>query len=183
MGLLSNWWRAKWMKDPVRAMFQVTGIYQYSRVVQQKSFSGEVKQSVTLIGVVSGEGIEPASMEYECMMSLRKRPSAEAVLPIIVDRQDLTRFRILWNEIESNSTNIVRQSRERAEALRAEMSDKQVNNSGLADSVDLSAFGLPANILNRDPAERLRKLDEMRNAGILSEDEYMAQRVRILDGL
>jgi len=198
MGLIGDWMKSKNMKDPVRGTLQVTA----STYPPDSATSG----NFAINGIVTAPGIAPTAVEHSGIAKVKKWPHSGHTLPVTVDRADPTRISIEWDEVP-DSWDTARQNAERmAEAMRgaptangsaagaipAEALDvlKQMGIDPSAANVQVvsggeaftTAFGAPAE-QEEDAAARLRKLQELKRDGLITEDEYEVQRARVLEDL
>ncbi len=203
MGLIGDWMKSKKMKDPVRGTLQVTASSYPPDSATSANFS--------LNGIVTAPGVMPTAVEHSGIARTKKWPHGGQTLPVTVDRADPTRIAIEWDEVP-DSWDTARQSAERmAEAMRgAGQANGSAAAAGAAAAIPPEAldvlrkmgidpsganvqivsggeafsttFGAPAEE-EEDPAARLRKLQELLRDGLITEDEYEAQRARVLGDL
>lgn len=104
-------------------------------------------------------------------------PGADAVVAdqsVVIDARDVPGLREDVFEIAANYANDPqRMQSEVLDALR----EHGVDVPGVA------GVGAAAPAADDDPAERLRKLDALRDQGLITPDEHEAQRRRIIDAL
>jgi hypothetical protein len=204
MGLVGDWIKSKNMKDPVRGTLQVTA----STYPPDGATSG----NFSINGIVSADGIPPTAVEHSGIARTKKWPHGGQTLPVTVDRADPSRLSIEWDEV-ADSWDTARQSAQAmADAMRtggaggaAGAAGAGVGAAGIPPQaldvlrqmgIDPSAanvqvvsggeaftttFGAPAE--EEDPAARLRKLQELRRDELITEEEYEAQRARVLGDL
>lgn len=201
MGLIGDWMKSKNMKDPVRGALQVTASTYPPDGASSANFS--------INGIVTAPGLNPTAVEHAGIARTKKWPHGGQTLPVTVDRADPTRLSIEWDEVP-DSCDTARQNAERmAEAMRGAAPNGTGATGGAAgippEALDVlrkmgidpsganvqvvsggeafsTTFGAPAD-QDEDPAARLRKLQELRRDGLITEDEYEAQRARVLGDL
>ncbi|HEX6390939.1 MAG TPA: SHOCT domain-containing protein [Solirubrobacteraceae bacterium] len=203
MGLLGDWIKSKNMKDPARGTLQVTA----STYPPDSATSG----NFSINGIVSADGLAPTAIEHAGIARVKKWPHSGQTLPVTVDRADPTRIQIEWDEVP-DSWDTARQNAEAlAEAMRGKTvtasttstttgadaippealqmlrqmgidptgADVQVVSGGTTFSTFPPGFGEQ----EEDPAARLRKLQELKSAGLITDAEYDAQRARVLEDI
>ncbi len=198
MGFIGDWIKSKNMKDPVRGTLQVTS----STYPPDGATSGNFR----IHGIVSGEGLMPTAVEHSGIASVKKWPHSGQTLPVTVDRSDPQRIAVEWDEVR----DAFEVARDTTTAMAEAMRGTTVTASGMGTGADaippdalqlLQQLGIDPSGANvqvvsggttfdtfpggfgqqdEDPAERLRKLQELKTAGLITDAEYEAQRARVL---
>jgi hypothetical protein len=138
-----------------------------------------------------------------------KWPSPGETLPVEVERGEPTKLKVLWEEVPSSADSARQQAEQMAEAMRTgqqpgagaftsgdvtvqeidassnpELYREAVAAAEQATGMDLDGDGKvgsdspPAG--GQDPTERLRELAKLRDEGILTEEEFAAQKAKLL---
>jgi hypothetical protein len=193
MGLIGDWMKSKNMKDPVRGTLQVTATTYPPDNASSANFS--------INGIVSADGIPPTAIEHAGIARTKKWPHGGQTLPVTVDRADPTRLQIEWDEVPDSWDTARQNAQAMAEALRGggaqagaaagaippqalEMLkqmgiDPSAGNVQVVSGGEGMSFGMPQGE-EEDPAERLSKLQELKAGGLITDEEYEAQRARVL---
>jgi hypothetical protein len=99
------------MADPVPGSLMVTAAALPSRTA--------LYHMTRITGVVSGEGVEPAAVQYSGLIKTANWPSPGSTLPVTVDRADPRKFAILWDEVAARGDGALDQAERLAAAMRA----------------------------------------------------------------
>jgi hypothetical protein len=202
MGLIGDWVKSKNMKDPVRGTLQVTA----STYPPDNATSG----NFSINGIVTAPSLAPTAVEHSGIAKVKKWPHGGQTLPVTVDRADPTRLQIEWDEVPDSWDTARQSAEQLAQAMRAggatpAAGATPATNGSAAGAIPQQAldvlrqmgidpsaanvqvvsggetfttgFGAPA---EEDPAARLRKLQELKRDGLITEEEYEAQRARVL---
>jgi hypothetical protein len=193
MGLIGDWMKSKNMKDPVRGTLQVTA--------STYPPDGATSANFSINGIVSADGIPPTAVEHAGIARTKKWPHGGQTLPVTVDRADPSRLQIEWDEVPDSWDTARQSAQAMAEAMRggaqaggdatsaippqalAVLKQMGIDPSGANVQVvsggESLTFGMPQGE-EEDPAERLRKLQELKAGGLITDEEYEAQRARVL---
>jgi hypothetical protein len=190
------------MTDPVRGTLQITSASMADPDASSQNYS--------LHGVVSADGLAPTPIEHSGMARTSKWPQPGETLPVTVDRADPTRIRIEWEEVQTGAEQGLQQAQALAAALggagRGAVPGATVvasepvvidarNVAGLREDIlgtlrqhgikvpDSATVAAAGGAGGADSAERLRKLDALRDQGLITPEEHDAQRRRIIDAL
>jgi hypothetical protein len=134
----------------------VRGIAQVVSCSAPHGDSGE--QSCRMALVVEAEGVPATTAEYDGLVERARWPVPGTALPVTVDRAEPRSFRIEWDEIEPSRDLAAPSDEGVSAALRA----------GAARTED-------------DQLDRLERLARLRELGALTDDEFAAQKRRILE--
>jgi hypothetical protein len=160
MSLFRNLLGGGRMKDPVRGIAQVASATAHH--------GDGVWQNCRMNLVVQGEGIEPTAVEHSGIVRRSRWPTPGMVLPVTFDRNDPHRLKVEWDEVGSSRDR----SRETAEGMAAAMRGDPAGGAGTPAGSD-------------DPEEdrlaRLEKLGQLHAQGVLDDDEFEAEKRRILE--
>ncbi len=116
---LKNWIKNRRMSDPVQAVLQLTACSAGS--------SGAAYSHCRMQGVVTGAEVGPVAVEHYCTAPTSRWPQPGQGLPVMVDRADPTRLRVLWKQIPTN--------RDRARQITEALAQQQAR----ADRHDFSS--------------------------------------------
>jgi len=108
--------------------------------------------------VISAPGVAPLAVEFSGPAKRAVWPAPGAILPIMVDPENPSSYRILWDEV-TPAEEAARAKAERVAALRR----------GEADDA-------PAD----DPISRLERLAALRDSGAITEAEFVALKAKVL---
>lgn len=173
MGLFGNLFKS--IKDPVRG---------HAQVVSCTAHRGRgAWQNCSMQLVVQAEGVEPTSVRKSDLVRADRWPVPGTTLPVTVDRAHPDRVKIEWDEVESSRDRSERTGEAAAAAMRdidpALMAAQQGGGppmvppqeavSGSDDDVD-------------DQLARLAKLGKLRDAGVVTPEEFEEQKRQILEG-
>jgi hypothetical protein len=193
MGLIGDWIKSKNMKDPVRGTLQVTA----STYPPDDATSG----NFSINGIVSADGVPPTAVEHAGIARVKKWPRGGQVLPVTVDRADPSRILIEWDEIQDSWETARQNAEAMAAAMRGQTAAATAAAGGAASMIPpqamevLKQMGIDPSGANvqvvsgganfqageEDPAARLRKLQELKAGGLISDEEYEAQRRRVIE--
>ena len=160
------------IKDPVEGVAHVVGV---SAVDPQY-----MRQPCTMQLVIQAEGIEAFPIKQDFEIWSNQWPDPGQMLPVTFDRQHHDRIKVHWDEI-ATSTDTAQLD---AEALAAQL------NAGLAGAAQPGSSAAPASAPlvfpaaptpSEDPLDRLAKLAELHTAGALTDEEFAAQKQKILE--
>ena len=168
MGLFGDMFKGLRMKDPVRGQAQV---------VSCSVWRGGSWSNCSLQLVVQAEGVPPTSMRKTDMVRADRWPMPGMTLPVTVDRAKPERVKIEWDDVESSRDRSERNAEALAATMRGEAPTggfgganvQVIDVSGRADDVD-------------EQLARLAKLGQLRDAGVLTPEEFEQQKRRILEG-
>jgi hypothetical protein len=88
-------WRARRMRDPVRGTLVVTSASRIDPATRSQAYR--------LHGVVHADGLVATSVAHAGVASVERWPRAGGRLPVVVDRADPTRLKVLWDEVPVTS--------------------------------------------------------------------------------
>ena len=89
-----------------------------AKVVSRTDYHGEgIKQSCTMQLVIHGEGVPATAREVHVLVHRYKWPEPGMTLPITVDRADISKMYIEWDEVQDTRER----DAQAAEALAAQM--------------------------------------------------------------
>ena len=199
MGFFGNLFDALWkpkLADPVPGTAQVVS----STMPPYHSRGGGMCVMHLVITVPRQPSV---AVRKANIVRLSQWPMPGATLPIVAERSDPRKYRILWDQVTAGA----QRGAERAEQI-AERINAGGRGTGASTGSAATFFGMPASVtingqpataealaafeamtgmdLNRDGAvgaDRLRRLQALRDDGLISEAEYQAKRSAILSGL
>lgn len=143
------------------------------------------------------DGWEPYRVEHECMTRADKHPHPGTTLPVTVDPDNRDRLRIEWDEVKTvdermaagepgpmpGTVNVQTIDLNAGDEVPAEISAmlaaQGIDLSALAQARD-AAGGTEEDV--GDQLELLKKLGELRDAGVLTDAEFEAKKAEILRG-
>jgi hypothetical protein len=142
------------------------------------------------------DGWEPYRIEHECMVKAGKHPHPGTTLPVTVDPENRERMRVEWDEISTVDERMAAgkpgefPGAENVQTIEIGPGDgvpPEIQQLLSAGGIDLSGLaqtqpqGQPdATDAIEDQLELLKKLGELRNAGLLTEAEFEAKKAEIL---
>jgi Short C-terminal domain len=189
---LKNLFNAK-IKDGVRGR----AIVQSASVPSREATSYNVKMWLD----VYVDGWDPYRTEHECMVKSGKHPHLGTTLPVTVDPENRDRMRIEWDEVQSVDERMAAgEPGEFPGAVNVRTIDvsagdevpPEVQQMLAAGGIDLSALAGPQAQQGQqqpdsgdeiaDQLELVKKLGELRDAGLLTQDEFEAKKAEILRG-
>lgn len=164
MGLIGDWIGRVRIGDPVPGTAQVVSCSQW---VSDNASSANCGMTL----VVHAEGIEPFSREYSCLVKPERWPFPGQALPVTVDRRNPQRMRVDWDRVETSDERARRQAHAMVAALRGQAQASVVASAGAiaGDGTDIN-----------EKLEALRRLGELRDSGVLTEQEFAEQKARLL---
>lgn len=109
--------------------------------------------------VISAPGVAPLAVEFSGPVKRKVWPAEGATLPILVDPDNPTDYKILWDQVTPAK-----------EAARAK-----------AENVAALLRGEPVDAPADDTISRLERLAALRDSGAITEAEFAAQKAKILD--
>jgi hypothetical protein len=188
------------MKDPVAGT---------ARVVDNDGLHNRPGQVMAcpLDLVVEAEGVPAYQVHIKVHPKFGKWPEIDQILPVIIDRSDLTRVEIVWDQIPSLSDRLTKDR-----AIRLNVAEHSTTGGSAplgtpADAArdfmrqaiaDPAAFietmrsqtrapsspdgvpGTPVATTPADPVDQLSKLADLRDRGVLTDSEFESQKRRIL---
>jgi hypothetical protein len=153
-------------------------------VVQSSSMPSPEARSynATIWLDVTVEGREPYRVKHECMVKAGKHPWPGQTLPVVVDRDNPERIDIQWEELQTVDERMAAggpaagqpqvidlRGTDLAEQLRGALTTAGAAPEGSGNVVE-------------DRISKLERLSKLREAGVLSEAEFEAEKARILAG-
>ena len=156
MGLLDRFTR---IKDPIRGTARVVS----ATGPPHEAMSGPCRMHL----VVTVPGHEAFAVHDSYIVSVKKWPQPGTELPIEASRSRPDKFKILWKEV----TPLSEVAAGRAQQLAAALNQGPVPDAGAGQH--------PA---NEDRIVALERLAALRDAGALTEEEFAAEKRRILGG-
>jgi hypothetical protein len=93
---LRSRWRARRMRDPVRGTLVVTSASTIDPATRSRVYR--------LHGVVHADGLVATSVAHAGVASAGRWPRSGGRLPVVVDRADPTRLKVLWDEVRVTSS-------------------------------------------------------------------------------
>jgi hypothetical protein len=154
------------IKDPVQGTAHVVGV---SAVDPQF-----MRQPCTMQLVIQAEGIEAFPVRQDFAIWTNQWPDPGQLLPVTFDREHHDRIEIHWDQVQT-STDTAAQD---AEALAAQLNAGPGAAPGAGAPAPLSSA--PAPQPAADPLDRLEKLAELHSSGALTDEEFAAQKAKIL---
>jgi hypothetical protein len=106
-----NWIRNHRMTDPIRGTYRLTA--------SSGGGSGAAYSNCRMDGVVTAAGIAPVAVEHYCTAPTSKWPYPGQELPVLIDRADPQRLRIIWDEVLTGREMGRQQARAEAERIAA----------------------------------------------------------------
>jgi len=116
-----NWVRNHKLTDPIRGNYRLTACSGGS--------SGAAYSNCRMDGVVTAEGIAPVAVEHYCTAPTSKWPYPGQELPVLLDRTDPKRLRIIWDEVPTGRDLGRQQARAEAERMAAGASGAAANGT------------------------------------------------------
>jgi hypothetical protein len=160
-------------------------------VVQSSSMPSRARSyNVSMWLDVYLEGREPYRIEHECMVPATKHPWPGTRLPVVVDRQNRERIDIQWDQLKSVDERMAAGGPAPAPGagLDAGQGEPQVVDlrgtplgDQLREALGAQGAGGSGNAVE-DRLEQLKRLGELRDAGVLTQEEFEQQKARILGG-
>jgi hypothetical protein len=148
------------------------------------------RYNVSMSLEVSVEGWEPYTVSHNCMVDAGKHPDIGVSLPLTIDRDNPERMRVEWDEYlpphEQLEADLSRELGEEVNVLRlsdAEPDEKMLEMSAEAEerAREVAARMLPPTMHKApDDLDRLKKLGELRDQGLLTDEEFAAKKAEIL---
>ncbi len=158
------------IKDPVEGVAHVVGV---SAVDPQV-----MRQPCTLQLVIQAEGIDAFPVRQDFEIWTNQWPDSGQLLPVTFDRQHHDRIKIHWDQVATSSES----AQTDAEALAAQL------NAGTAGIAPVGGTPASAPLVvaaapqpSEDPLDRIAKLAELHSAGALTDEEFAAQKAKILE--
>ena len=178
------------------------GVRGSAQVVSATGYHGRgVMQNCSMHLVITADGVPPTAVEFSGIVHNKRWPRPGMTLPVSVDPSDPTRYAILWDEVERSDDRAGRNAEAMAAAMRGEggAGVQVVNLSGgqltEAQRAKLRMLGLdpgavagagdappPEAAPEDDTLERLERLAALKASGVLTDEEFAAQKRRILGG-
>jgi hypothetical protein len=146
-----------------------------SAVVQSASMPTPQARSynATMWLDVQVEGRAPYRVRHECMVKAGKHPWPGTTLPVIVDRENPERIDVQWQDIQTIDERMAEgPGPAAAEQIRA----------ALAGAGHAGAAPAGSGNVVEDRIASLERLSKLREAGVLSDAEFEAEKARVLAG-
>lgn len=86
-----NWLRNHRLTDPIPGKYRLTSC--------SVSSPGAAYSNCNMEGVVMADGITPTAVEHYCTAPTKKWPYPGQELPVLVDRADPQRLRVVWDDV------------------------------------------------------------------------------------
>jgi hypothetical protein len=106
-----NWIRNHRLTDPIRGSYRLTACSGGS--------SGAAYSNCRMEGVVTADGVAPVAVEHYCTTPTKKWPYPGQELPVLVDRADPQRLRIIWDDVPTGREVGRQQAQAAAERMAA----------------------------------------------------------------
>lgn len=152
--------------------------------------------------IVEADGVPPTSVEYrQGAVRTKKWPSPGQVLPVEVDRADPQKVKVLWGEVPTTTEWAQAQADALAASVRGErgarptsLGELPAEASGIVDQIKQAFPGATVNVDGAggtpggapagsdDRIAQLERLAKLRDQGVLSQNEFEAEKARILGG-
>ena len=128
-----NWLRNHRLTDPVPGKYRLTSCSAGS--------SGAAYSNCSMDGVVTADGVAPTAVEHYCTAPTKKWPYPGQELPVLVDRSDPQRLKIIWDDVPTGREL----GRQAAQAQAEQMAGGGAGGGGAGASggVTFSAGELP----------------------------------------
>jgi hypothetical protein len=158
--------------------------------------------------MVEAEGISAYMVHITVRPKTGKWPEINQLLPVVLDRSNPTRVEIVWDQVPSLRDRVQLRTAARLEAAQQATAGGSVSPAPTGDGspqdlmrqalADPAAFAetirgramasaqlpwgtqLEGTASSADPMDRIAKLADLRDRGALTEDEFQAQKKRIL---
>jgi Short C-terminal domain len=158
--------------------------------------------------MVEAEGIPPYMVHMTVRPKTGKWPEINQLLPVVLDRSNPTRVEIVWDQVPSLRDRVQLSTAARLEAAHQATAGGSASpaptGDGLPQDLMRQALADPAAFAETmrgrgmasaqlpwgtqvegapptaDPVDRIAKLADLRDRGALTEDEFQAQKKRIL---
>jgi hypothetical protein len=151
----------KRLNDPVRGTAQV--------VSATGAKANAMYTPIEMTLVVQGPGVAPTSVRFTQKAARTKKfPFPGQVIPVEFDRNDPNNVKVLWDELPGRDEFLRSQGEATAAAMRG----------GAAATMRVAAGPAPAT--GDDRLAALERLVQLRDAGALTDDEFSAEKARIL---
>ncbi|MCW3065117.1 MAG: hypothetical protein JWN32_2289 [Solirubrobacterales bacterium] len=145
------------IKDPVEGTAHVVGV---SAVDPEF-----MRQPCTMQLVIEAPGVEAFSIRQDFEIDTGQWPDPGQLLPVTFDRAHHERIAIDWDRVPTSGELAAQDATALAAAINA-------GTVGQAASAPTAV---------EDPLDRLEKLAELHAKGILTDDEFAAQKAKILE--
>lgn len=142
------------------------------------------------------EGWQPYEVEDNWIVKAKDAGGLSGAIPVKVDPNDQNRVAIDWEGVRAQVEQMETARRQALAAQRPVTSFSSFQPQGAAQVIDLrndpalrgkleAALGieLPPASTAGDPAARLKQLAEMRDAGLISSEDFEAKKAEILRAL
>jgi hypothetical protein len=159
IGLLGDMSNGVSMKDPVQGTARV--------LLCSDNRGGGVMQTCRMQLVVEGEDVPATAVEHSGIVHHERWPAPGMTLPVTVDRADPRRIKIEWDEIPASEERARESAEELAAAMRGEVGSPGEDATSAGDEMD-------------ERLDRLTWLTALRDKGALTDEEFEAQKKRIL---
>jgi Short C-terminal domain len=163
-----------------------------SAVVQSSSMPVPQAQSynATMWLDVQLEGREPYRVRHECMVKAGKHPWPGTTLPVIVDRENPERIDVQWQDIQTIDERMAEGPGPAAPGAGGQPQVIDLRGTEAAEQIRAALGGAgqapaaPAGSGNvvEDRIASLERLSKLREAGVLSDAEFEAEKARVLAG-
>ena len=189
------------LKDPVAGQAQV--------VAASRQMEHAVYASCAMVLIISAPGIEPFKAEQSSLVKTSRWPHTGMVLPCTVDRANPGRFKIEWDAVPTGSERADQLADQMLAGMQGQGGQAggaqvfgipggqvQVHNlSGDPDAIkkaeammgmDLDGDGVvggAAAAAEEDPLDKIERLAQLRDRGVITEDEFQEQKQRLLGQL
>jgi hypothetical protein len=155
---------------------------------------------ITLTLQVRLPGREPYLHKHACWVHATKYPQPGVMLPVTVDAKDHTRLRIEWDQIETSEERVRRQHEAMLHGglgastpesgpptIIDARADPDLRNQVLrmlgAQGLDVTPAAPPAPAdAAGDPVERIARAAQLRDSGVITQQEFEALKAKILGG-
>lgn len=149
------------IKDPVDGVVHVVGV--------SAADPAAMRQPCTMQLVVQAQGVPAFPVRQDFEIWTGQWPDPGDVLPVTFDREHHERIKIHWDQIPTGAQT----AEADAEALAA-----RLNAQGGAAVASSPVEAPPA--AAADPLDRLAKLADLHSAGALTDQEFAAEKAKIL---
>jgi hypothetical protein len=114
---------------------------------------------------------EPYLAKHTCFAKRDRYPMPGTMLPVTVDPEDPERLRIEWDRVPSRDERVAQQ--------HATMLAAGGETPGGVQVIDVAQLG-DRTAAPADPVDRLAKLVQLRDAGVVTPEQFEALKARIL---
>ncbi len=131
---------------------------------------------------VTVEGREPYRVKHECMVKAGKHPWPGQTLPVVVDRKNPERIDIQWKELQTVDERMAAGGPSAGQRQVIDMRGTELADQLREAMATAGAGAVDSGNMVEDRIAKLERLAKLRDAGVLSEDEFEAEKARILAG-